>query len=135
MAEDDKKTAAAKRRVKNPETFRERAIKASESDDQPKRTTRVKSAGKKVAGPVARPFRAVARTLGKFKVFRLIGKVLYPVYLRNSVKELRQVAWPNWEQSRRLTFAVLVFATVFGVSIAVVDYGLDKLFRHILLLK
>jgi preprotein translocase SecE subunit len=49
------------------------------------------------------------------------------------LQELRLVTWPNWKQSRQLTFAVLVFAVIFGAAIAVVDYGLDKVFRNILL--
>jgi preprotein translocase SecE subunit len=64
---------------------------------------------------------------------RLLGKVLFPAYLRNSWQELRLVTWPNWKQSRQLTSAVLIFAIIFGAVIALVDYGLDKVFRSILL--
>ncbi|MEK7594866.1 MAG: preprotein translocase subunit SecE [Patescibacteria group bacterium] len=140
MAET-KPTKKTKRLVKNPETFRERAVKAAETSDKPKKTARLRQAGGKVARPVTKPVRVVASA----KVFRrkpfiwlkkplsFIGKVLVPVYFRNSWKELKLVTWPNWKQSRQLTFAVIVFAIIFGVIIAVVDYGLDKLFRNILL--
>lgn len=50
-------------------------------------------------------------------------------YLARSWAELRQVAWPNRRQTRQLTIAVIVFSTVFGIIIAVVDYGLGKLFK------
>jgi preprotein translocase SecE subunit len=66
-------------------------------------------------------------------LFGLLGKILVPPYIRNSWKELKQVTWPNWKQSRQLTFAVLVFAVIFGAAVAIVDFGLDKLFKHILL--
>ena len=129
-----------KRLVKNPETFRERAVKAGERQDKPSRASRVGRVSSKMTGPVTRPIGKASRKVGSLKVLRwirkplrLIGKVLLPVYLRNSWRELRMVSWPNWKQSRRLTFAVLIFAVVFGGSVAIVDYGLDKLFRHILL--
>ncbi len=142
MAENkpEKKTTAKKRIVKNPETFRERAIKASESGDKPKRGTRLKTATGKVAKPVLRPVSKAGSKVINFKPFRIfrkplriIGKILVPVYLRDSWKELRLVVWPNWKQSRDLTFAVLVFATIFGVIVAAVDFGLDRLFKDVLL--
>ena len=64
---------------------------------------------------------------------RIIGAILLPRYFRNSWKELRQVTWPNGRESRRLTIAVVLFATVFGLVIALVDYGLDKVFKQVLL--
>lgn len=136
----DKQPVKPKRLVKSPETFRERALKASETSDKPKRTARLKQAGGRVASPILRP---AGQASGKFfglkpfrvlrKPLRLVGKVVFPVYLRNSWRELRQVEWPNWRQSRQLTFAVLVFAVIFGAAIAIVDYGLDKVFKNILL--
>ncbi len=124
-----------KRRVKNPETFRERASKAAQSSGEPKRTNQVKKAGLifKPAGSALlkiirlKPFAPIG------KVLRLIGKVIFPAYFRKSWRELRQVSWPNMKQSRQLTFAVLVFAVVFGAAVAIVDYGLDKVFRNVLL--
>lgn len=129
----DKQPAKTKRVVKSPETFRERAIKASEESDKPKRGARLKQAGKKAAKPVLKPVgKAASKTFAR-KPFILIGKVIFPTYIRNSWKELRLVTWPTLKQSRQLTFAVLVFALIFGAVIAFVDYGLDKLFRNVLL--
>lgn len=132
--------APKKRIVKNPETFRERALKASEAEAQPDRGTRVKQAGGRVLSPVARPVGKAGRQVGSLKpvrwlgkLLRLIGRILLPRYFRNSWQELRQVKWPSWRESRRLTFAVLAFAIVFGAAIAIVDYGLDKLFKNVLL--
>ena len=122
-----------KRLVKNPETFREKAIKANENSDKPKRSLQIRQASGNVARPVLGP---VGRGLSKVfnrKPFRLIGKILLPVYLRNSFRELRLVQWPKPRQARDLTFAVLAFAVVFGAAVALVDYGLDKVFKGILL--
>ena len=140
MAEEAKKR---KRVVKNPETFRERAQKANEGTSKPK-VTKVTHKAKsglgrllsKVFGPIWRllkfifnrkPFTYLAKPLS------WMGKILVPVYVRNSWKELKLVTWPTWQQSRQLTFAVLAFALVFGLAIAGLDYVLDKLFRQILL--
>jgi preprotein translocase SecE subunit len=62
-----------------------------------------------------------------------LGKILFLGQLKDSWAELRQVTWPTWGQSYQLTFAVLIFAIVFGAAIAGVDYVMDKAFRHILL--
>jgi preprotein translocase subunit SecE len=129
----DQQPQKTKRQVKNPETFRERALKATETSDKPKTTARLKQAGSKATNPVFKPIGVSARKFFAFKPVRLIGKVILPVYLRRSWHELRLVTWPSWKESRRLTFAVLVFAIIFGASIALVDYGLDKIFRNILL--
>lgn len=137
---DQPENTKKKRIVKNPETFRERAIKAAEGIDKPSRASRVKSSSGKIASPVFKPIgRALTAVFGSvvFKPFRrplrLIGLVLLPRFVRNSWKELKLVHWPSWHESRALTYAVLVFAVAFGATIAVVDYGLDKLFRDILL--
>jgi preprotein translocase SecE subunit len=142
MADKDKQpvTAKQKRLVKNPETFRERAVKASTDGDQAKRSTRVKTAVSGAINPVSKPVGQAARNIVSFKplrplfvIFRLLGKILFLPYFRNSWRELRQVTWPSWRISRRLTYAVLIFAIIFGALIASVDLGLDKLFRNILL--
>ena len=130
------KQPAKKRLVKNPETFRERAIKAGETEDKPKRASQVKSAGGKLVKPVGAPFKKAAQSKPLKplrKPARIFGKIILPTYIRNSWQELRKVTWPTWQQSRKLTVAVLIFAIIFGALIAVVDYGLDKLFRNILL--
>lgn len=122
-----------KRRVKNPETFREKALKAADESAKPGRVLKLRDTGGRLASPIARPVGKAASKVGQVKPVRLLGLVIVPVYIRRSWVELRQVTWPNWQESRRLTFAVLIFAVIFGVTIAIVDYGLDKLFRQVLL--
>lgn len=136
---DQPASSGKKRRVKNPETFRERASKASNDSEISKNAGRKSVAGR-IARAIAWPFKKAASAIWNFrplkflhKPLRLIGKVIFPVYFRQSLKELKLVSWPTWRESRRLTSAVLVFAIVFGALIAGVDYGLDKLFRNILL--
>jgi len=136
----EKQSKEAKRRVRNPETFRERAIKAAETGETTTRQRRIKSyvatktrtAVQPLAGPTKKfaSFKPVRKT---GKVLRFLGKILFISYIINSWRELRLVQWPGWKESRRLTYAVLSFAIVFGASIATVDYGLDKLFKNILL--
>lgn len=136
----DEQPSRKHRIVKNPETFRERAVKASEQTDQPSRKRRIASAPWRGLEAVFRFIGRGLKRLGKIGPFKLIAKLLHyvglvlvPPYLRNSWKELKQVTWPTTREARRLTGAVLVFALVFGVLVAVVDYGLDKLFRTVLL--
>ncbi|HVV67252.1 MAG TPA: preprotein translocase subunit SecE [Candidatus Saccharimonadales bacterium] len=133
-------TPAKKRRVKNPETFRERALKAADSGKKPKPASRLRSVGKKATAPVTGPVRQTVSKLYNSAplkpvriVLRFLDKVLFLSYFRKSWQELKLVTWPNWKESQRLTFAVLVFAIVFGAAIAGVDWGLDKVFKQILL--
>jgi len=137
MAEAPKRT---KRIVKNPETFREKSIKASVANDKPGVAKRIKSRSGKLTNPIWKPVKGLFIKLNKvqpfkfiFKLFRLLGLIIAPKYVRTSWIELKQVTWPNRLKSRQLTSAVLIFAIVFGTAVALVDYGLDKLFRHILL--
>lgn len=112
-----------------PVTLREQSELAQAKSGQ---SSRRSSAGRILGAP----FRAVGRVfrpLGKFKFVRAIGYVFAPPYLRNAFRELRLVTWPTGKQSRQLTFAVIVFSLVFGVLAAITDYGLDKLFRAVIL--
>lgn len=126
MAEE---TAKPKRVIKKTETVREKAEKAVEDSQQPRRlhTTRRRAGA---------PFRAIGRggqKLGKVKPFRILGFIIVPPYFRNSWKELRQVSWPSFRVALRLTFAVIAFAVVFGGLVALLDFGLDKIFKQVLL--
>lgn len=136
-ADKPDKPSKAKRLVKNPETFRERAQKAAvESSSKKPRLTWLKKLLKA-------PFKfigKVGRSIANFPLFkplrkplRIIGLIIFPVYFRNSFKELKLVTWPSFKESLRLTWAVLLFAIIFGTSVALVDYGLNAVFKRILL--
>lgn len=130
---DEVDSPKPKRRLKRAapaETVRERATKASEAASG--KTSKSERRPRKIFAP----FRAVGRIfkrVGKFPPVRILGLILLPRYVRNSWRELRQVTWPSRKESFRLTSAVLIFALVFGVIIAVTDYGLDKVFKKVIL--
>ena len=137
MAEAVKK---AKRRVKNPETFREKSLKATVANDKPGVKSRIRTRSGKLTNPILEPIKRLFSKLNKiqpfkfiFKLIRWFGLIIVPKYVRTSWVELKQVTWPNRLKSRQLTSAVLIFAVIFGTTVAIVDYGLDKLFRQILL--
>jgi preprotein translocase subunit SecE len=124
--------AKPKRRLRAaPETVRERAGRTQEAAGKPKRTHKPR----KILAIFA-PLKPVGRVLQKFgrrQPMYILGLILLPRYIRNAWRELRQVTWPNRRESLRLTSAVIVFATIFGILIALVDYGLDKVFKKVIL--
>jgi preprotein translocase SecE subunit len=129
VAEEDS-TKPKRRLIKPVETVREKAVKASTADENKPRRLQ------KTTRKAAVPFRAVgrgAKKVGGLKPFRILGLILVPPYFRNSWKELKQVTWPGFRVSLRLTTAVIIFAVVFGVFIAALDFGLEKLFKEVLL--
>lgn len=69
----------------------------------------------------------------RLRPVRFIGRLLGFSFFAGSARELKQVTWLTWRESRRLTGAVILFAVVFGVLIAAVDFGLDKLFKQVIL--
>jgi len=129
-SDKDESSKKQKRQLKAvPETLREQSERAQAKSSKPKTRS-------KVGRVLSAPFRLIGRIfrpLGKFKFFRAIGYILAPPYIRNALKELRLVTWPNRKQTRQLTFAVIVFSVVFGVIVAITDYGLDKVFRKLIL--
>jgi len=135
----DEPAKKTKRRVKNPETFRERAVKAVAETNKPSRPGVFKRLSSLLFAPFKQAGRALRAAFNREPLqrlrgpLRLVGKVIFPAYFRNSWQELKLVTWPNWRESRRLTRAVLIFAIIFGTVIALVDFGLDKLFKSVLL--
>jgi preprotein translocase subunit SecE len=129
---------AKKRRIRKvAPTVRQQAAAAAE----PKREKRRRI--KKVTGKASRPIRA-AYHFGKKEVYlpmpdNKIGRFLnkrrsfIPRYFKESWQELRKVTWPNRKETTKLTLAVFTFAIVFGLLVAIVDFGLDRLFRKIFL--
>src|SRR5579884_3756160 len=132
----DEPAKRPKRKLRNPESFREKALKASTEKKESQTLRKIKrvlsypfiKAGEGIKAffglSVFKPFRKPAR---------IIGKIIFPSYFRKSFAELKLVTWPSFKQSRQLTFAVLVFAVVFGLAIAGLDWGLDKAFKNLLL--
>ncbi len=141
MADVENNKPVKKRQLKKTETVRQRAER---STGEAPRTRRV-SKSKKIA---AKPFKAVFAALAfilrpfsfllipfKTRPARFIGRILASILLfrffRDAWHELRQVQWPTARETVRLTSAVFVFSLVFGVIVAVTDYGLDKVFKKV----
>lgn len=148
MADSELTPAKNKRRLRAPsETVRERAVKAQAAAVTPKPTKR-----RLVLGGFTWPLRMIWRALAwishkpPFKQLghglkwfftrrpmKFIAKLLGFKFIASSLGEVKMVTWPTFKQSMRLTRAVIIFSIIFGGLIAGVDYGLDKLFKHIIL--
>lgn len=139
MAESQPKK---RRVVKKPETVRE--IRAKAADSKPKQR-RVKQAANSVHRPLRAIGKVIARVLRPFsfllwpfrtRPIRFVGRILYKIfgigYFINSWKELRKVEWPSRGDTAKLTLAVFVFAFVVSGFVALLDYGLDKIFKVLL---
>ncbi len=123
--------------VKKAETLRERTAKQAENTGKSTKARRVvRSASRPLTGAVKasrkefHPFKFPDNKIGRFLNKRIS---LVPSYIKNSVKEVQLVQWPNARETTKLTFAVLSFAIVFGAVVYVLDIGLDKIFRQLLL--
>lgn len=135
------KTESTKRRLRpaQPKTVRQAAEKAQANSEKPVRARRLRVAASKTGKPFAKigkvlykifnrqPFRFIG------KILRFIGLIVWPRYFRNAFKELRLVSWPNRRETRQLTVAVLGFAIIFGILVGIVDFGLDKLFKALII--
>ncbi len=139
MAES-KKSSTKKRKL---ETVRERT--ETTKNAKPK-SRKVRSTASLISKPfrvigrfiarIARPFRFLLRPF-KTRPMRFIGRFLRKIFLIDYFKsawgELKLVTWPGRKETRQLTFAVFIFAFVFGLIITIVDYGLDKIFKKVIL--
>lgn len=131
---NEEKTKSKNRRIRPAtETVREKTAKSAEKADTPTKRSLIWRGFTAPFRFIGRGLAKIGRTLGKFKFFRVLGRILVPYYFRNSWKELRLVTWPNGKLTRQLTLAVMLFAIVFGAFVALLDFGLDKLFKEVLL--
>ncbi|MEK7472228.1 MAG: preprotein translocase subunit SecE [Patescibacteria group bacterium] len=124
----------AKRRV---ESVRERADKQqARSDRQPRH--------RKVSTAAGRPVRGVRSFLSReYHLIKLpetkTGQLLTkkrsatPSYFVNSLRELKLVTWPTRRQALSLSMAVVVFSVAIAGFVQLLDYGLGKLFKEVIL--
>ena len=130
------KSSKSKRRLRKPQTVREQAKSSALASPKPqrvKRAFRIASTPVRSAHRVGKKEYYLPMPDNKFGRFLNKRRHFIPSYFRNSFKELRDVKWPDRKQTTQLTLAVFIFATIFGVIIAVTDYGLDKVFKKVLL--
>ena len=120
----EEKHPKTKRRLRQSTTIREEAQKAK--IEKPKKVSKIRRLSRFI-------FQKLSFLRFIFRPIKWIGRHFLPRYIRNSFHELHQVTWPDRKQSRQLTTAVVMFATVFGIVVALLDYGLDKLFKKVFL--
>jgi preprotein translocase SecE subunit len=127
------------RRIKKPETMRQKVEKETTKNTaskKPRRLHQVKTTAKK---PFVRFGNFLKKEIhlpgAKHRSKSVLHKKrsIVPKFLINSWNELKLVTWPDRKQTAKLTFAVIVFAIVFGAMVAGVDYVLDKIFREVIL--
>lgn len=132
-----KKVAAAKTvkpRLKKQQTVRERTQAKS-----PGRAKRIRTK----AGGIKTPFKKAHSTgkreyhlpLPDNKAGRILRKRvrIVPKFIREAWREIRLVTWPTPRETVRLTIAVFIFATIFATIVGILDFGLDKLFKEVLI--
>lgn len=127
--------------VSQPLTLRQEIEKQHTTETKDKADARKAKAGHDARRhKLAKPFVWVGRKLRKLtrpfrflrRPWRILKKVLGFSYFVSSWQELRQVTWPDRRKTWQLTSAVIIFAVIFGLLLAGVDYGLDKIFKYIL---
>ena len=134
-----KKTEAKKKRVRKPkQTIRERNVKAKENEGKEKRVRKAANAtastSKKVGRALTTEYHLTERKENNDDHgFFSKSRSLTPRYFRASGQEIRKVPWPGFKTTWKLVFAVFVFAAIIGGFIAALDWGLEKLFREVIL--
>lgn len=129
-----KKPLAKISRNKKQLTVRERA-NSSKSDKRRRIKTTAGQLSSKLSSARTSGKREFHIPLPDNKVGRILKKRVrfVPGFIKNSWTELRGVTWPNRNDTVRLTMAVFIFSVVFAAIVGVIDYGLDKLFREVII--
>lgn len=115
------KKQSAKSKVKQPETIRERAEQAKAELSKNASKSKVSDQSTKKRG-------LLRRKSTKPRRFHII-----PKFFRESVQVIREVTWPSWRNAAKLTFAVIMFSVVFSALVDVLDLGLVRVFKKVLL--
>lgn len=113
-------------RVRKAPTLRER-IEDTAKKPAAKRKIKPASTLFSVLQIIFRPFSPIGQV-----ILRILGRLM-PGYFKGAWQELRQVSWPNRRETLRLGVAVFIFALIFGGLVALVDKGLDEVFKRVIL--
>lgn len=115
-------------RVLKSQTVRQRALAGA----KPKRLKKPSSQKRSIMSFLKKEYYLPLpdTSLGRFLNQR---RYFLPKFVRDSATEMKEVTWPSRLETRQLAIAVFLFALVFGLVAALVDYGLDKLFKRLLL--
>ena len=143
MAENKSKDSESKK-VTAKKTPKIRKASSSMRDSSAKSRAKAEKPKKirKAAGAAKKPLSTVKRALNqeyhlikpkKDDKFLTKSRKITPGYFRSAWNEMKFVKWPGAKETWRLVMAVFVFALVLGTTIAVLDYGLEKLLREVIL--
>lgn len=121
---------------KSAPTIRERAeiVRATEEGSKKGRAKKTIATAKRPLAKLKLPRNRATGPI--YKLLGFIGRILrklVPSYIVNSWKEVRQVTWPTRRETWRLTGAVFIFAIIFGSMVAIVDKGLEAIFKNVIL--
>lgn len=120
---------------KTKTTFRQRNQKAAEAHDKPKRIRKAAASAARPVGKIRSALKTEYHVIPQKENAGFFSKSrrITPSYFVKATQELKQVTWPGRKETWKLVFAVYVFAIGLGLAIALLDYGLDKLFRDVIL--
>ncbi|MEI7674467.1 MAG: preprotein translocase subunit SecE [bacterium] len=90
-----------------------------------------KTSPKQKKSKIPKPIRSFFKAI--YAPFKWMGRKFIPSYFKHSFKELKLVTWPNWKESRQLTTAVVLFSLILCIAVSLVDLGLDKIFKKVIL--
>ncbi|MGZ6005019.1 MAG: preprotein translocase subunit SecE [Candidatus Saccharimonadales bacterium] len=133
---DNKQATTKKRRIRKVETVRQKAEVAAKAAPKPRRVKQsLKVAGKPIVAAYNLGKKEYYLPLPDNRFWRFMNKRrhIVPRYFAQSFQELRKVTWPDRKQTTQLTIAVFVFAISFGIVVAITDYGLDRIFKRLLI--
>ena len=92
-----------------------------------KRKALKSSLSKEVHLPIRLPESKIGKTLGKQRRLPLAK------YFSESYAEMKKVTWPSRKETLKLTFAVIVFTTIFTLFMTIADLGIGNVVERVLL--
>lgn len=137
MAEKSNKRAPRIR--KSAPTMRQQREQAEQKRDVPQRRHRISVVAHSTRQPLSRLRKFLGQEyylpLPDGRIWNFLNKRRYftPKYVKASWQELKQVTWPGQRETWRLTGAVFTFAIIFGAIVTIVDKGLEKVFKSLIL--
>ncbi len=134
MADKDKKKSEIKT-TKAKASMRESALKSRDKAAKPKRVRKAANAAVVPVGLAHKMLTSERHVIPRNNPnsFWHKNRSITPRYFANAFAELRQVTWPKGKETWRLVLAVFIFAISIGLFIALLDFGLEKVFREVIL--
>ncbi len=123
-------------KTKKPKTsLRQRNLKAAEAKEKPKRIRKAASNAIKPVGKLREALKTEYHIVPQKKKpgFFTKSRRATPRYFSDSFAELKNVTWPKRRETWKLVFAVFVFAIMIGLFISILDFGLEAIFKKIIL--